>query len=77
MRATLEFDLSDEEGRDELRVAMAGPSLSLAVSEVDEWLRKKIKYEDSGEAATEAYQVCREMLHEVVVARELDWVFEG
>jgi len=47
MKATLKFDLPEEEN--EFNAALKGKKLAIAVWEFDSYLRNKVKYEDRNE----------------------------
>ena len=65
MRATLEFDLPDDEP--EHRYALAGRDALIALEQIDEWARGKIKHGEIGEEAETLLRELRAMVpHELV-----------
>ena len=65
MKATLEFDLPDDEP--EHRYALAGRDALIALEQIDEWARGKIKHAEISEEADELLRELRAMVpHELV-----------
>lgn len=65
MKATLTFDLREE--RDQFDAACNADKWVSIVSELDEWLRSKLKYEvEMTEAKVEAFGAVRTKLHELL-----------
>ena len=63
MKAILEFNLPEE--KEEFTLAREGVDYMLALSDVDNYLRNKIKYDESLGPEDEAlYQEIRDKLHE-------------
>jgi hypothetical protein len=58
MKATLEFDLSEE--RDEYDVYMCAPAMDRALWSIITYFRQKVKYEDMPEEEKAIYQKIRE-----------------
>jgi hypothetical protein len=65
MKAILEFSLPDDEP--EHRYALAGRDALIALEQIDEWARGKIKHGEIGEEAEELLRELRAMVpHELV-----------
>jgi hypothetical protein len=65
MKAILEFDLPDDET--EFNFATKGSEYYLTLWDLDQWLRAKIKYDDTlHEKEYEAYEKSREQLREIM-----------
>jgi hypothetical protein len=65
MKATLEFDLPEDE--QEHRYALAGRDALIALEEIDNWARGKIKHGEPSEEAEELLRELRAMVpHELV-----------
>jgi hypothetical protein len=65
MKAILEFSLPDDEP--EHRYALAGRDALIALEEIDEWARGKIKHGEISEEAEELLRELRAMVpHELV-----------
>ena len=65
MKAVLEFDLPEDE--QEHRYALAGRDALIALEEIDEWARGKIKHGEIGEEADGLLRELRMMVpHELV-----------
>lgn len=64
MKATLEFNLPDDEV--EFELATKGGKTHHTLWEMDQWLRGKIKYapDDINDDTYKAYEECREQLHQ-------------
>lgn len=62
MKATLTFDLPEE--NEEHLMAINGWKYRLALSNLNEFLRAKIKYGDFSEEIHDVYQQVRDQLHE-------------
>ena len=63
MRTILEFNLPEEE--EEFLLAFNGARYAIALDELDNWLRAKIKYGDHDQATEALYQECRDKLNEL------------
>jgi hypothetical protein len=63
MRTLLEFNLPEEE--EEFLLAFNGARYAIALDEMDNWLRAKIKYGDYDQATEALYQECRDKLTEL------------
>ena len=65
MKAILEFNLPDDQSDFEL--ATNGYKWSVVAWELDQWLRSQIKYapEDMSQEVYDAFQQCRDKLHEI------------
>jgi len=65
MKAILEFNLPDDQP--EFDNAINGTKWSLVAWELDQWLRSQIKYspDDMSQEAYEAFEQCRDKLHEI------------
>ena len=65
MKATLEFDLPEDE--QEHRYALAGRDALIALEQIDEWARGKIKHGEPSEEVEELLRELRAMVpHELV-----------
>jgi len=65
MKATLEFDLPEDE--QEHRYALSGRDALIALEQIDEWARGKIKHGEPSEEAEELLRELRAMVpHELV-----------
>jgi hypothetical protein len=67
--ATLQFDLSTEEGKEEHRAALQGSDAKLALWQFDQYLRSNIKYGDDKKRTKkelDLFQEIRSKLWEVV-----------
>lgn len=69
MKATLEFNLPEEE--DEYKCAMNGRAYRAVLIEMDEMLRRRLKYEDLPEAISETIQLIRDNLYEYLEANDV------
>jgi hypothetical protein len=63
MKATLEFNLPEEDA--EHRMAIDGSNWKYVVTEMDEYFRSQIKYQDLSGEVTKALQTARDNLHEL------------
>jgi len=63
MRTVLEFNLPEEE--EEFLLAFNGARYAIALDEMDNWLRQKVKYGEYDDATTALYQECRDKLTEL------------
>jgi len=63
MKATLEFNLPEEAA--EHRMAIDGINWKYVVTEMDEYFRSQIKYQDLSGEVTKALQDARHNLHEL------------
>jgi len=63
MKATLEFNLPEEDA--EHRMAIDGSNWKYVVTEMDEYFRSQIKYQDLSGEVTKALQAARDNLHEL------------
>ena len=70
MKATLEFNLPEEDA--EHRMAIDGSNWKYVVSEMDEYLRSQIKYQELPEEVDKALQAARDNLHELCNDNNLD-----
>ena len=73
MKAVLKFDLPEE--RVEFRHATDGGKYAAGLVELDEWLRRRVKYDDGEQApatAAEAYQRCRDQLRQLCTEDGID-----
>lgn len=69
MQVMLLFDMPDDEQL--LREHLHAPAWSIAISNFDEFLRKKIKYEEHPEEVMAILDEVREKLHECVSEKGL------
>jgi len=63
MKAILEFNLPEEAA--EHRMAIDGSDWKYVVTEMDEYFRSQIKYQDLSGEVTKALQAARDNLHEL------------
>ena len=75
MKATIEFDLSCDEDKESYKLFNEKPNYKYAISEIDSWLRKQIKYNDfddykNNEDKIDSFQKVRSELWEIL--NELD-----
>lgn len=70
MKAILEFDLPKE--TDEHRAAVQALEYKYVVSEMDEYLRSQIKYQELPEEAAKALQAARVYLSELCNDNNID-----
>ena len=61
MKGILEFSLPEE--NEEFELAQNGFKYKIALDDMDNWLRGKIKYGDLDEKTHELYQECRDKLN--------------
>jgi len=64
MKTILEFNLPEEE--EEFLLAFNGARYAIALDELDNWLRSKIKYGDNHMLVEVTYQECRDKLTELM-----------
>ena len=66
MKATLEFNLPDDEL--EFQTAVDGPKMKLALWDIDQWLRGQTKHapDDMSQDTYDALILCRERLHQIM-----------
>ncbi len=69
MKATLEFDLPEEE--EELHDALHGIDWKNAVWRIDQYLRDKLKYGHSFKSADEAMETIRHEIRSILEGYEL------
>ena len=63
MEAILKFNLPEEQT--EFDNAVNGTKWSLVSWELDQYLRKKMKYGEISQEAYDAFEECRDKLHEI------------
>jgi len=63
MEAILKFNLPEEQT--EFDNAVNGTKWSLVAWELDQYLRKKMKYGEISQEAYDAFEECRDKLHEI------------
>jgi len=68
VRVTMEFDLPEE--REELNSALTDYRAGLVLWDLDEWLRRKPKYEELPEKEDAIYDTVRMLLHELCDAHD-------
>ena len=66
MKVTIEFNLPEESA--DHHFAIHGKDYWLAAWDVDEWLRRKLKYAVLSDEQYAAYDACRSMLRDCVEA---------
>ena len=66
MKATLEFNLPEEQS--DFDLAVNGAKAQSALCDMDQWLRSQTKYapDDMSEDTFKAFELCREQLREIV-----------
>jgi hypothetical protein len=68
MKAILEFNLPDDQ--DEFDFATRGSKYYIILWELDQWLRSKMKYDDTlTDGQYEAYEKTREELRDMMTSR--------
>ena len=70
MKATLEFNLPEEDA--EFRMAIDGTWWKYVVTEMDEYFRSQIKYQDLSGEVTKALQAARDNLHELCIDNNIN-----
>lgn len=68
MKATLHFDLPEEQ--EEMRLALKGVDYKIALEDMDNYLRHKLKYEELTSEQSKIYEEVRRKFHEIT--SELD-----
>jgi len=71
MKAILEFTLPEE--NEEFKTAQNGANYSIALWDLDQYLRSKLKYEELSEEQHQAYQDIRGKLYELMQERDIDF----
>ena len=69
MKAILEFDLPDD--KYDFRRANEGTTLHGVLSDLDNWLREKLKYGHAFESADAALEAARGELHDLLQGENL------
>jgi hypothetical protein len=69
MKAILEFNLPEDQ--DQFEQASKGMDWALAMLDLDNWLRSKLKYEELDANVNEVLTQCRDELHEFMQQRIL------
>ena len=66
MKATLEFNLPEEQS--DFDLAVNGAKAQSSLCDMDQWLRSQTKYapDDISDDTFEAFELCREKLREIV-----------
>lgn len=70
MKAILKFDLPEE--NHEFLNAIQGANMRYVLSNFDEWLRRKVKYEDLNDEQFKVYQGCRDHLRTLLYEENID-----
>lgn len=70
MKAILKFDLPEE--NNEFLNATQGANMRYVLSNFDEWLRRKVKYEDLNDDQYQVYQGCRDHLRTLLYEENID-----
>ena len=67
MKAILEFNLPEDQ--EDFNLAVNASNMYVAIHEMDQWLRSKIKYESDGMSQEEynAYDKSREQLRSLII----------
>lgn len=75
MKATLTFDLDEPEERTEHIRCIKAIDLSMAIYDLDQYLRAKTKYESEGMTSEvyDAYDLMREKLREILEERNISY----
>jgi hypothetical protein len=72
MKAILEFNLPDDDS--EFNLANKGGKYYCALWEMDQWLRSKIKYDDTlTDEQHSTYQKCRDQLRECMFDNDVSF----
>jgi len=67
MKATLRFDLSDSDDEREHRYCLAGKAALIALENIQQAIRGRLKYAELGAEATRELEALRELIpHELV-----------
>jgi hypothetical protein len=69
-KATLTFNLPDE--KPEFEYAQKGIDYSIVLSEVLEYIRRRLKYEEPNEGETKELEAIRELICQEATERKLD-----
>lgn len=67
MKATLKFDLTKPESREEFDIAIKASTVDSGIREFDRYLRDRLKYEELSEAVEKTLEEVRERLYEEVM----------
>ena len=70
MKAKLIFNLPEE--NHEFLNATQGANMRYVLSNFDEWLRRKVKYEDLNDEQYQVYQGCRDHLRTVMYENDIN-----
>lgn len=70
MKAILKFNLPEE--NHEFLNAIQGSDMRYVLSNFDEWLRRKVKYEDLNDDQYQVYQGCRDHLRTLLYEENID-----
>jgi len=70
MQHSITFQIPEEQSG--LTLAMKGEDLYSILLDLDNFLRREIKYGDHPEPVDEVYQKCRNKLYELLNQREID-----
>ena len=71
MKAILEFNLPEEE--EQFNVASKGMDWALIVWDIDQLLRKKLKYEEHTRDARKALEDIRKILNDLLIDKGLNY----
>lgn len=66
------FDMESPDDVASLRQVLSAPSYQAALSELDEWLRQKLKYSELEEPVAEALEQARTKLHDLLEYHSID-----
>lgn len=69
MKKILEFNYPEDES--EFALHNAGPDMAIVLTDMDNYLRAKVKYEDLPEDQHKIYQEIREKLRDLMNEREV------
>ena len=69
MKKILEFNYPEDE--EEFKLHLAGPELSFVLTDLDNYLRAKLKYEELTETQYSVYEEVREKLRSLITERGL------
>lgn len=64
--ATLTFDLEDADARESHKDVLKATDYKFCLSEIDNFLRSKLKYEDHPEEIDKIYQQVRDELNQIM-----------
>ena len=72
MEAILKFNLDDPDDKLNHRKAIDGEKAHLVIWEINQWLRKKLKYEQISDEQYTAFEQTQEELSDLIISNHLD-----